>query len=378
MEVTENAVKLRMEIKDTGIGIPLEVQSSIFNSFVQADGSTTRKYGGTGLGLAICKQLIELMGGEVGVESEPGKGSTFWFTVTLKKPSEKTEALSAVPYIQRTEAKEREYKFDVRILLVEDNTTNQEVAQGMLEYFGCRVDIVSNGLEVMEALSRNDYDLIFMDCQMPGMDGFQVARAIRKREASTQGEHPPVPIIAMTAEAMEDLREQCAAAGMDDYLAKPFTKAELGTILTTWLSRKEPKGRKRGELMMEAVEPLSASGMDTVDEKVLESIRALQREGNSDLLNRVIEAYLKEGARLLQALRGAVEKADGEALRKAAHSLRSSSANVGAQKLSSLCKELETMGQENSMKQAASLLSKTIVEYEIVQKSLSIELKRRV
>jgi HPt (histidine-containing phosphotransfer) domain-containing protein len=129
---------------------------------------------------------------------------------------------------------------------------------------------------------------------------------------------------------------------------------------------------------MEAVEPLSASGMDTVDEKVLESIRALQREGNSDLLNRVIEAYLKEGARLLQALRGAVEKADGEALRKAAHSLRSSSANVGAQKLSSLCKELETMGQENSMKQAASLLSKTIVEYEIVQKSLSIELKRRV
>jgi HPt (histidine-containing phosphotransfer) domain-containing protein len=149
-------------------------------------------------------------------------------------------------------------------------------------------------------------------------------------------------------------------------------------MLTTWLSRKETRGQEGSELLMQTLEPLSASGMDTVDEKVLESIRTLQREGTSDLLNRVIEAYLKEATRLLQALREAVEKADGEALRKAAHSLKSSSANVGAQRLSSLCKELETMGQEKSIQEAAYLLSKMILEYEVVQKSLNVELKRRM
>jgi TMAO reductase system sensor TorS len=378
VEVTENSVKLQVEIRDTGIGIPPEVQSTIFDSFVQADGSTTRRYGGTGLGLAICKQLIALMGGEIGVKSEPGKGSTFWFTVILKKPSEKTEDLQVVSYAQKTEAKEKENKFDAHILLVEDNATNQEVAQGMLKYFGCRVDIFSNGQKVMEAISHHSYDLIFMDCQMPGMDGFQIARAIRTWEASRQGNHPPVPIIAMTAEALEGARKQCVAAGMDDYISKPFTKEELGTLLTTWLSGKKPGGQKGGELLMETLEPLSASGIDTVDENVLESIRTLQREGNSDLLNRVIEAYLKEATRLLQALREAVERADGEALRKAAHSLRSSSANVGAQRLSSLCKELETMGKEKSIQEAALLLSKMILEYEVVQKSLKVELKRRM
>jgi len=152
----------------------------------------------------------------------------------------------------------------------------------------------------------------------------------------------------------------------------------LGTVLATWLSGKEPEVQEGGDLLVETLEPLSASGMDTVDETVLENIRTLQREGNSDLLKRVIEAYLKEATGLLQALREAVERADGEALRKAAHSLKSSSANVGAQRLSSLCKELETMGQEKSVQQAASLLSKTILEYEVVQKSLNIELKRRV
>jgi len=165
---------------------------------------------------------------------------------------------------------------------------------------------------------------------------------------------------------------------MDDYLAKPFTKEELRSILTAWLPRKGSE-RQEGERLSTKVQAaLSASGMDTVDEKALESIRALQRKGDSDLLSRVIEAYLKEATRLLQTLREAVEKADREALRKAAHSLRSSSANVGAQKLSSLCKELEAMGQEKSMQKAASLLSKMIMEYETVQKTLNTEIKRRV
>jgi TMAO reductase system sensor TorS len=378
VKATENSVRLRIEVRDTGIGIPPEAQRTIFDSFVQADGSTTRKYGGTGLGLAICKQLVGLMGGEIGVESELGRGSTFWFTVHLKKLSGKVEDLLAASFIQRSEAKERGNKFNARILLAEDNLTNQEVAQGMLEYFGCQVDVVSNGQEVIEAVSRNSYDLVFMDCQMPGMDGYQVTRILRMREASEQKGHFPIPIIALTAEASEDLREQCMAAGMNDYLLKPFTKEELGTILTAWLPRKELRRPEGKELPIKASIPLSASGMDTVDEEILENIRALQREGGSDLLSRVIQAYLKEATRLLQTLREAVEKADGDTLRKAAHSLKSSSGNVGAQKLYSLCKELEAMSQEKSMQKAASLLSKMIMEYETVQKVLNAELKRRV
>jgi TMAO reductase system sensor TorS len=378
VEAMENSVRMRIEVRDTGIGIPQEAQATIFDSFVQADGATTRKYGGTGLGLAICKQLVELMGGEIGVESEPGKGSTFWFTVRLKKPSRKPENLSVPVSVQGTEVEKRRDKFDAHILLAEDNPTNQKVAQGMLEYFGSQVDVVSNGQEVMGALSRNSYDLILMDCQMPVMDGFEASRTIRARESLGQGGLSHIPIIALTAEALEESREQCIAAGMDDYLAKPFTKEELRTILTAWLPRKGSEGQEGERLSTKAQAALSVSGMDTVDEKALESIRALQRKGDSDLLRRVIEAYLKEATRLLQILQEAVEKADRETLRKAAHSLKSSSANVGAQKLSSLCKELEAMGQEKSMQKAASLLSKVVMEYETVQKTLNNEIKRRV
>jgi two-component system sensor histidine kinase/response regulator len=272
----------------------------------------------------------------------------------------------------------RRDKFDAHILLAEDNPTNQRVAQGMLEYFGCQVDVVSNGQEVLEALSRNSYDLIFMDCQMPRMDGYQVARTLRTREASKQGDHSPIPIIALTAEALEESREQCIAAGMDDYLAKPFTREELGTILTAWLPRKGPKRQEGERPSMKVQAALSVSGTDPVDEKVLESIRALQREGSPDLLGRVIEEYLKDTPRLLRHIEEAVANADANALRKAAHSLRSSSANLGAQNLSSLCKELEGMGQEKSMQKAALLLSKTIMEYETVKKTLSAEIKRGV
>jgi HPt (histidine-containing phosphotransfer) domain-containing protein len=165
---------------------------------------------------------------------------------------------------------------------------------------------------------------------------------------------------------------------MDDYLAKPFTKEELRAILTAWLPREGPKRQEEERLSTKVQAALSASGMDTVDEKALEDIRALQREGDPDLLSRVIEAYLKEATGLLHTLREAVEKADGESLRKAAHTLKSSSANVGAQKLSSLCKELEVMGQKKSMEKAALLLSKTIMEYETVKKTLSAEIKRRL
>ncbi|NWF92190.1 MAG: response regulator [Syntrophaceae bacterium] len=287
------------------------------------------------------------------------------------------ETLSVPVSFQRSEAEERSERFDARILLAEDNRVNQRVAQGMLEYFGCQVDIASDGQEAMEALSRNSYDLILMDCQMPRIDGYQVAQALRSMEASDQGNHSHIPIIALTAEASEESRQQCIAAGMDDYLAKPFTREELRGILRAWLHRKGSERQEERSPSQQGESLHSASGVDGVDRRTLESIRALQREGESDLLSRVIEAYFGEADRLFQILREAVKKGDGEALRKAAHSLKASSANVGAWKLSTLCKELEIIGWEKSIEKAASLLSEAVVEYEVVQKALHAEMKRR-
>jgi len=212
---------LRFEVADTGIGIRPSQRERIFESFSQADGSSTRQYGGTGLGLAISKQLVVMMGGGIGVLSDPGAGSTFWFTLPLRKahfalpPEDLPEAPPA--------AAERP-ALKGRVLLAEDNPVNQEVTRAMLASFGLEVTIAGNGSEALEALSRGRFDIVLMDCQMPGMDGYEATRQVRERESSGAcpgGPAPRIPIVALTAHAMQGDRETCLAAGMDDYLAKP-------------------------------------------------------------------------------------------------------------------------------------------------------------
>ncbi len=230
IDQTLTEVHLRFSIVDTGIGMTPEQLSKLFRPFTQATASTRRKFGGTGLGLAICKRLVELMNGEIGARSEPGAGSEFWFTVKL------LASRCGVPARIQTVKSSRlktENSSAFRVLLVEDNTINQKVAQMMIRDLGYQVDVASNGTEALRALTAKTYDLIFMDCLMPEMDGFETTRRIRA--SGQQGMR--IPIIAMTANAFAQDREECLAAGMTDYLSKPVRQQELKEKLEHWLNK---------------------------------------------------------------------------------------------------------------------------------------------
>jgi PAS domain S-box-containing protein len=220
-------LRCRFEVQDTGIGIPSEKQAQIFEPFRQADGSTTRKYGGTGLGLAISRKMVELMGGSMGVESEVGKGSCFWFELTLPA----SDPPAHVRLEQEARASEPTALTGLRVLVAEDNYVNQKVIRRTLEKWGVAVEIAENGQEALEWLARAPFHLVLMDCQMPLMDGYEATRRIRAYEAP-RGLH--IPIIALTANALEGDREKCIECGMDDYLSKPINPDLLWDKLAQW------------------------------------------------------------------------------------------------------------------------------------------------
>jgi signal transduction histidine kinase len=234
------SVMIRFSVSDTGIGIPENKCAAIFDPFTQADGSTSRIYGGTGLGLAICRQLTELMGGEIGVESVVGAGSTFWFTVRLEKQttSPQTSEVSRGTVTPNTVAKPA--RQGVRILLAEDHVTNQQIAMIMLNKLGYKADVVADGLEAVRALELIDYDLVLMDSLMPEMNGFEATAMIRSTDSKVRNH--TVPIIAMTANTMTGYREKCIEAGMNDYLSKPVKRDELSLLLEKWLNS-EPESK---------------------------------------------------------------------------------------------------------------------------------------
>jgi len=505
-------IVLRCAVQDTGIGIAADVQTRIFDAFSQADGSTTRQYGGTGLGLAITKQLVNMMHGTLHVDSQPGHGSTFWFTarfdlqpaqphlshsmhlslqglhaliiddhatvctalarqlqvlgITSHQATTSAQALTMVrmamtrgrsydlagvdmqlPDIDGTEfamalrtearlphlplimltplghyerdarlsgvveylakpirraqlymrliavmsasgtiplpqdlllihANERTMTFHGRVLLAEDNLVNQEVAREILASLGCQIDLAANGEEAVVMASRTAYDVIFMDCQMPVMDGFAATRAIRTNEALQRQKH--IPVIALTAHAAEEDRKQCLAMGMDDYLSKPFSPEALSTVLRRWLR----PHTQRPPTLEETTEPqrsettshhaAASPGVAPIDIKVLDTLRALPRGAAS--LKQVLRTYLKATPSLVAALQDAISRGDASAVRQAAHSLRSSSAAVGALSLAALCKALEDMGRANTLTTAHTLLGRLEAEYAAVCAALEREL----
>jgi two-component system sensor histidine kinase/response regulator len=476
---------LRFEVTDTGIGIAEEVQGRIFNSFNQADSFTTRKYGGTGLGLAICRQLATLMGGEIGVRSEVGRGSTFWFHVCLE-PAEATPTLTRLrrlnlvglrALIVDDNASNREIlqqhlqscgvevsgaassaealaalsapdgpRFDLglvddqmpgmdgfqlaklirneprwsalrlvllstrddqdsrdgsrwfaavlskplrrsqlfaclarvmsgqagsaaeaspgpssaapraaahgavpKILLVEDNPVNREVAVAMLENLGCAAEAAENGWLAIEAMTGSTYDAVLMDCQMPIMDGLTAAAEIRRRELTSGAAR--VPIIALTANAMQGERERCLGAGMDDFLNKPFTQQQLATLLRRWLALRVLPESERRDL----------SRVPLIDAAVLRNIAALAKP---TLLNSMIDLYLQHSPGLIQAIETAATNLQAEALTQAVHTLKSSTSNLGGTRLAMIAKECENVVRGGGITQAAPIVSRIRREYQ--------------
>ncbi|MGD0401524.1 MAG: response regulator [Syntrophobacteraceae bacterium] len=541
LEKEKDYAGLCFEVHDTGIGIAPEIREHIFKAFSQADGTTTRRYGGTGLGLAITKELCEMKGGVITVESTPGKGSTFRFTVRVKmRPirlqskvvrhvdlkgmrvliaddnatnrnilhnqilswgmrngsaengqnalemlknavamgdpyelaildmmmpgmngmelARAIKADSAIASVQLILLTSISQDYDTetmhrhgisahltkpvrqpqlydciastlgthsaknlqlmsecsdvdrrsaftggRVLLAEDQPVNQEVARCMVETFGCHVEVASNGQEALDALSKTEYDLVLMDCQMPELDGYAATRIFRERETQTgknqSGQAQGIrrtPIIALTAHAMQGDREQCIVAGMDDYLAKPFNRDRLFALLKRWLPSKSTTDIPLHATLEDQTEKdqskarrLSDGGnggstlhgggfldrfshLRHLNNKTVESLRSMAGEGQPSVLQKVIRIYLETSPKLIETIRNSITLGDPEATQEAAHSLKSTSANLGAEMLAAFCKELETMGRAGTTDNAILLLPVLEDEYERVCKALVV------
>ncbi|MFI4938114.1 MAG: ATP-binding protein [Candidatus Berkiellales bacterium] len=238
LEEAKQSATLHFTVEDTGIGIPLSKQSSIFEAFSQGDTTTTREYGGTGLGLAIAKRLTTLMGGQMGVKSEPQKGSTFWFTLIFDKYQQST-----LPVIDQARSSLALPYFDAqntKILVVDDNLISQQITVKMLEKMGFQAQSASNGEAALTMMNEQDFDMVFMDCQMPGMDGFETTKRLR-----SDPKNQALPIIALTASASEGDKQKCLAAGMTDYLAKPINVTALAELLQKYCSSMQQPTEKK-------------------------------------------------------------------------------------------------------------------------------------
>jgi len=516
VESMVDSMLVRFEVSDTGIGIPEHLQDHVFESFAQADGSTTRQFGGTGLGLAIAKRLVELMGGRLGVTSAPGEGSTFSFTASFGRvagtvpgrPSPSADLQGLRVLIVDDNATNREIlqeqcgrwgmvcatahdgrealatlraatahgtAYDVvimdqhmpqmdglsaaraisldpslaalrvvlltsvdsewanrpgitcvltkpvrarelqrtlvqvigaalqdpfqettrrngvgpllsgHVLVAEDNPVNQELAKSMLENLGCRVTVVGNGIAAVRAVEQTAFDAVLMDVQMPEMDGLVATATIRDRETRSKAKH--LPIIALTANAFVQDREACLAAGMDDYIAKPFTLEKLRAALSRRVSLAAAAEPARAaaaasvaqpntvEVAMTASESKNDAGARSLDPRALEQIRALDRPGSPSMLGKVIEVYLTTTPQLLSAMRAGMEQRDAEAIRQAAHSLKSASANLGATSLADLCKELEAQARAGDCPKSIAEIDALEAEFQQVQVELEAELQ---
>jgi len=342
-------ITLFIDIHDTGPGIPAGQQQHIFDAFVQADGTAARRFSGTGLGLTITQRLVRLMQGEISLESEPGEGSHFRLNIRMRTARQPQRRHGTSDRAAPARPAGYPKLQDVRVLLADDNPVNQEVAVGMLELIGCTVDVAANGGEALEAYRKARYQLILMDCHMPGVDGFEAAAAIREIERSEQRAY--TPIIALTADVQKGIEQQCSNAGMDGYLSKPFDQARLWGVLHKWLPEAgEPAGPDGAESQRD-------SPTEVLDRETVETLRELGRLRGSDLLSRVAALYCQDTPGLLTDMREGIAAGNAEVVRGAAHALKSASAHLGAHALASDCGALEAAARDARMTQLATLFA---------------------
>ena len=363
---------VRFTVRDSGIGVSAEAQRRLFQPFMQADGTTTRKYGGSGLGLAISKQLAEVMGGEIGVESEAGKGSTFWFTARLEKSATPLTVVTTAAQISAPPPRPvvvNERRRRARILVAEDNPVNQLVARQQLDQLGLTADVVDNGSQAVAALrGKRQYDLVLMDCQMPEMDGFAATAEIRRHE----GQDRHTWIIAMTAYAMGGDRAKCLAAGMDDYLAKPVTIQALREALQRFKQRAgaletlpTPPTRATNESRSGvAGRPRAADfSIPPVNLEILNSAA----NGDPDSVRELADLYLVQTTGQLSLLGAALAERSATKIQNIGHRCKGGSGACGVTGMETLFGELETLGREGRIEEAERLSPDIAREFSRVQ-----------
>ena len=330
---------VRFEVSDTGVGIEEDQAAHLFDSFVQADQSTTRRYGGTGLGLAISRELVHRMGGEIGAEPGEGGGSVFWFTSNL--PAVATTQEPVPPQLEpRPQAKTRAQPQAPRILIAEDNEINHAVAKALLIKQGLQAAIAHNGREAVEMASAGNYAAILMDCQMPELDGYEATRRIRAAEGARH-----VPIIAMTAHSMPGDRERCLAAGMDDYLSKPVRAEQLESAMARWLTGHDPVTQTDGA--SRAVMSDLEDGAGDADELLNQvTIAQLRETLTPEMLRSLIQTFESSVPQCVDDIVAAAQRGDQIELRRTAHLLKGSAATLGAARLRLACQRLEHTGRD--------------------------------
>lgn len=355
---------LRISVVDTGYGIPEQLKGELFTPFSRLN-AEQMGIDGTGIGLSFSKQLVELMKGQIGMESRQGQGSCFW--VELPKTS---EAASRIEQRQQdgivVDIEKDTSRGDAgKLLLAEDNLVNQEVAVDMLEQSGYEIDVAVNGEEVLEAMSKYQYSLVLMDCEMPVMDGFTATKQIREREKLMR--LPQTPVIALTAHAIQGVREKCLANGMNDFLTKPFSFAEITAKVAQWVDANAESSDQHpldslsvnraaaveDSDQQQVIAPGDQPGASVLEPQALNQLRGRQKYRKKGLVKRVVSIYLEQTPKLLKELKTAGQQADMESLSHIAHTLKSSSMVVGASELAESCRKIEVLCHQGRVEQEA-------------------------
>lgn len=359
--------RLHFEVQDTGVGIAEKDIPSLFQPFTQVDSSSTRRYGGSGLGLSICARLVQLMGGEIGVQSLAGKGTTFWFNIPLKqlsKPLSQTVDLSASGPVKMPAAeqlppkraghKKPHFAMPAAVLVVDDEATNRILMQEVLQNVGIKSVAVNSGAEALAAWRQQDFALVFMDCRMPEMDGYSTTRAMLA-EAKAEGRKKPV-VVALSADGTDAAKMESQEAGMVDYLLKPLDFARLQQVLTTWM----PEAAAQSHLDSPPLDnPHSPRQLNKTAAKQVLNAQTLGRlRRNLGNLEAVIQVFLESLPKRLAELHEACRNQDAPTVVRIAHTLKGSSVQLGAEELGSLSQQLERLARMGHVDQFGQVLQK--------------------